>query len=744
MKKAFKYQILFPLMIIFLSLISVGLAEDTVNVSVDVKYRYDLARQVGTLVNEFRAEDGVWYWNKDNETKTYPKLSPLTYDYGLEETAMKRAAECAIYYSHTRPNGTKCFTLFPDLTCHASENIAAGQFSATAVMTAWKEENDLYSGQGHRRNMLDGNVVAIGCGCVEANGLYFWTQAFLAKTTGQPATVLSSPYSTTASLALLIQGGLETDSGLTNLRTAVSSLSIPEGGVVEAPSLTADTESGYFAVPITLQNPQWQATGTQVTIDAAGIKGAAGGKTTIFWEAGTERIEIPVRVICTSHTWDDFVVDTAATCCATGLKHRVCSVCDENEEVIIPVDPQAHQWSDVVYSWAEDHLKVTASRSCALSSTHDESETVSASAAVTRAATCTCLGQTTYTGTAFQNPSFTVQVLALEDIPATGHSWGVPVFVWENTASCSVTFTCETCLEKQPVPATITSEVTTPAGDLTPGLMTYTASVFFNEETWTEEKSEEIPALFTVQDGVLIGYTGTDLNIVIPESVTEIAPGALAGTSVRQATIGAQVTAIGANAFPSGTVIVAPAFSFAANWAEENRYPSDRINISLAKLASVKDQVFTGKALQPDLTLTYKNTDLVLGTDYRVEFFNNQNIGQASLTIHGIGKYTGSKSGAFSIVPKVVKSLSLKAGKRQLTVSWKKDKAVDGYEIQYSLKKDFKGAKKISIRKAGSAKTALKKLQAGKKYYVRIRSFKKVNGKTYYSEWSKSKNKKTK
>ena len=76
--------------------------------------------------------------------------------------------------------------------------------------------------------------------------------------------------------------------------------------------------------------------------------------------------------------------------------------------------------------------------------------------------------------------------------------------------------------------------------------------------------------------------------------------------------------------------------------------------------------------------------------------------------------------------------------------SWKKDKNVDGYQIEYSLKKNFKGSKKVTIKKAKTTQTVLRKLTANRKNEIRIRSFKKVKGKTYYSEWSKAKTAKPK
>ena len=68
--------------------------------------------------------------------------------------------------------------------------------------------------------------------------------------------------------------------------------------------------------------------------------------------------------------------------------------------------------------------------------------------------------------------------------------------------------------------------------------------------------------------------------------------------------------------------------------------------------------------------------------------------------------------------------------------------SVSGYEIQLATDKKFKKNKKtVTIKKQ---KTTVKKLKAKKKYYVRVRTYKIVNGKKVYSSWSKIKSVKTK
>ena len=95
--------------------------------------------------------------------------------------------------------------------------------------------------------------------------------------------------------------------------------------------------------------------------------------------------------------------------------------------------------------------------------------------------------------------------------------------------------------------------------------------------------------------------------------------------------------------------------------------------------------------------------------------------------------------------PKSVNPKTVKAAKKAVSVEWKKVSGVSGYEIQVATDKKFKKNKKtVTIKKQKTTKTTVKKLKANKKYYVRIRTYKTVNGKKVYSTWSKVKSVKTK
>ena len=148
-------------------------------------------------LNAFRTENSVWQWNNDNTTRTVfntndtNQLKPLVRDTALEETAKIRAKELATKYSHTRPDGSSCWTAFPDGYWAKGENIAWGQRTWNQVTEAWKETEDLYDGQGHRRNMLNPNFNSVGVAGYKLNGVIYWAQDFGGKNNAEVLTKIN-------------------------------------------------------------------------------------------------------------------------------------------------------------------------------------------------------------------------------------------------------------------------------------------------------------------------------------------------------------------------------------------------------------------------------------------------------------------------------------------------------------------------------------------------------------------------
>lgn len=121
---------------------------------------YEDAFAVLDLVNEERAAQG---------------LGSLEMDEDLLDCAMYRAAELAVYYSHTRPDGTNCFTALEEWEVAyttAGENIAAGYDSAESVMEGWMNSD------GHRANILGSEYTKVGIGMFIHEDFVYWVQVF--------------------------------------------------------------------------------------------------------------------------------------------------------------------------------------------------------------------------------------------------------------------------------------------------------------------------------------------------------------------------------------------------------------------------------------------------------------------------------------------------------------------------------------------------------------------------------------
>ena len=158
---------------------------DTVIDEITVTYGQTEARSMLDMINEFRTGDDAWAWDEEGQRVEYHNLQALTYDPALERVAMQRAAEIIFSWSHTRPNGESCFTAYPSGYMARGENIARWQYSAEEAFVSWREDNEDYSGQGHRRNMLSEEFTAVGIAHVVYNGQHYWVQEFGSPASGE-------------------------------------------------------------------------------------------------------------------------------------------------------------------------------------------------------------------------------------------------------------------------------------------------------------------------------------------------------------------------------------------------------------------------------------------------------------------------------------------------------------------------------------------------------------------------------
>ena len=145
--------------------------------------------------------------------------------------------------------------------------------------------------------------------------------------------------------------------------------------------------------------------------------------------------------------------------------------------------------------------------------------------------------------------------------------------------------------------------------------------------------------------------------------------------------------------------------------------------------------------------ITYKTGNKKVATVNSKGKVTVKGTGKATITVTAKATSTYSKSVKKITVygvPKKPEMKKLTAGKKRFTVQWKKDKKADGYQVQYSTDKKFKkNVKSMNVSKKNT-KATVKKLKKRKTYRVRVRSYKKINGKKYYSGWGKVKSVKVK
>ena len=146
--------------------------------------------------------------------------------------------------------------------------------------------------------------------------------------------------------------------------------------------------------------------------------------------------------------------------------------------------------------------------------------------------------------------------------------------------------------------------------------------------------------------------------------------------------------------------------------------------------------------------LTYVSDGLGVATVDRYGTVKIKGVGKAKITVKAKGTTQYKKAVKKIIVIVNPRSTFIRTIRRfgsKLTITWKKQQTqTTGYIVQYSLKKNFK---KVTTKKIASnkiAKVSFGKLKRKMKYYVRIRTYKTVKGKNYYSSWSKVRSVKTK
>ena len=384
----------------------------TTPVSISVQYGQTEARTILDMINEMRTSStDAWYWKQDDTTKTYcTNLQPLQYDYDLEKTAMQRAAEIAIIYSHTRPNNKDTFSAFYENSVYytyAGENIAAGYGTADSVNDGWREDNELYAGQGHRRNMLNSKFNCVGIGHVYYNGFHYWVENFAYRDKVNTTPVSADNTETTLTIPVatskISNFNITFDKDEYSLKTGEStSISVSD------PAISVFGHWGSRFVFVT-DTPDLTIADSTVATLSGTITGISEGDTTISASLYglTAHQTAAVKVHNCENHWDNEKITTPPTCTKTGVKQYTCTICSETKTEEIAA--LGHDYSS---DWTID-----------------------------TAAACETVGSKSHHCTRCDRKK------DVTEIPASGHSWNDGAITTEPTCTDEgvKTFTCNAC-----------------------------------------------------------------------------------------------------------------------------------------------------------------------------------------------------------------------------------------------------------------------------------------------------------
>ena len=169
--------------------------------------------------------------------------------------------------------------------------------------------------------------------------------------------------------------------------------------------------------------------------------------------------------------------------------------------------------------------------------------------------------------------------------------------------------------------------------------------------------------------------------------------------------------------------------------------------IAIPRINSVKISAtactYSGGVKTPSVTVKDANGNALHNkTDYIVQYASGRkNVGTYKVIVTFKDNYSGKKTLSFTINPKGTAISSLSKSKKAFTAKWKKQSAqTSGYQLLYSTNSKFKSRNKyVTVSSYKTTSKTIKKLAAKKKYYVKIRTYRSVSGKKYYSGWSAAK-----
>ena len=167
-------------------------------------------------------------------------------------------------------------------------------------------------------------------------------------------------------------------------------------------------------------------------------------------------------------------------------------------------------------------------------------------------------------------------------------------------------------------------------------------------------------------------------------------------------------------------------------------------NISPTIVLSRKSFAWNNRVQTPSVAV-YDGGTRLPASQYSLTYSRGRrNVGEYRVKATLKGNYSGSRSVAYSIVPKGTGISGIAGARRAVTVKWARQRekmsssVINGYQVQVSTDSKFRKNNKITTFKGyNNNYNSVKRLAAGKRYYVRVRTYKTVGKKHFYSNWSR-------
>ena len=572
-------------------------------------------------------EEGVPDPRNSSRKLTSSDYVPIKWSSDLEYIARIRAAEASLVLAHTRPNGTRCFTLNSPNGIRSYGEVLAWNNTRKFLpgIEQWYEEKEDWVNQNN--NAVTGHYTEM----IDPANQYVGYATFI-NPDARYSTTTSGEYNKyDNNLDESFGPDISNCTQTIEAQTSDITVGMSDFEELQAPnSVQADFYANITNSSCNLSvldnNVSWKSSNTSVaTVDAKGlVTGVQAGNADITAAlsslSATKMIKVAAAVH--EHSWDAGKVTTEATCTTDGVKTYTCSVCKTTKTETIK---------------ATGH-KETEIRNAVEATCQQEGYTGDK--------VCKTCGATLEKGTT---------------IAKKNHTWDA-------------------------------GKVTTEATCTTDGVKTYTCSVC------KTTKTETIKAT---------GHKMGEWKTVTAATTQK------EGKQERTCT--------------------------ACDYKETKSIPKLPVKKGTFKVTPSKTAVtYNGKAQKPSVTV-YAGNKKLSSKYYTVSYRNNTAVGTATITVTGKGNYQNySGKTTFRInLQKTTLSALKSSRKGELQATWKKTSGNTGYQIQYATNAKFSGAK---VKNTTRTNYTIKGLKSKGRYYVRVRTYKKVGGKYWYSGWSNVRN----